>query len=101
MELRSAIVFCVWVWISRRTLPTLVVSQMKRGTRPSDRIVSAGDSTHIAITVVSNMAKLLTILVKVSVTTVCTPPTSLERRAWISPVRVSVKNLSAIPWRWR
>ena len=28
----------------------------------------------------------------VSVTTVCTPPTSLARRDWISPVRVDVKN---------
>ncbi len=35
----------------------------------------------------------------VSVTTDWTPPTSLARRLWISPVRVSVKNRSGIAWR--
>jgi len=37
----------------------------------------------------------------VSVTTDWTPFTSLPTRLWISPVRVSVKNRSGIPWRWR
>ena len=36
-------------------------------------------------------------LVAVSVTTDWTPPTSLERRLWISPVRVSVKKRSGMP----
>ena len=36
----------------------------------------------------------------VSVTTDCTPPTSLARRLWISPVRVAVKNRSGIRCRW-
>ena len=35
----------------------------------------------------------------VSVTTLWTPPTSLDRRLWISPVRVSVKKRSGIRWR--
>jgi hypothetical protein len=32
----------------------------------------------------------------VSVSTACTPPTSFERRDWISPVRVEVKNRSGM-----
>jgi hypothetical protein len=35
----------------------------------------------------------------VDVTTVCTPPTSLASRDWISQVRVAVKNRSDIRWR--
>ena len=35
----------------------------------------------------------------VSVTTDCTPPTSLASLDWISPVRVVVKNRSGIAWR--
>ena len=37
----------------------------------------------------------------VSVTTVCTPPTSLAMRLWISPVFVSVKKRSGIHCRCR
>ena len=84
--LRSATVFWVSLLMLRRMLPTRVVSRMNSGTRQSESTVSAGDNSHIATTVVSRMATLLTMLVKVSVTTVCTPATSLERRAWISPV---------------
>jgi len=36
----------------------------------------------------------------VSVTTDCTPATSLPSRLWISPVRVPVKNASSIRCRW-
>ena len=36
----------------------------------------------------------------VSVTTDCTPPTSLASRLWISPVLVSVKKRSGIFCRW-
>ena len=46
------------------------------------------------------MARLLVIELAVSVTTACTPPTSFASRLWISPVRVSVKKRSGMPWRW-
>jgi hypothetical protein len=36
----------------------------------------------------------------VSVTTAWTPPTSLARRDWISPVRVVVKKRSGMNCRW-
>ena len=46
--------------------------------------------------VVATVAKLLSSDAAVSVTTDCTPPTSLAIRLWISPVRVSVKKRSGI-----
>ena len=46
------------------------------------------------------IARLLVIELAVSVTTDWTPPTSLARRLWISPVRVSVKKRSGMLWRW-
>ena len=46
------------------------------------------------------IARLLVIELAVSVTTAWTPPTSLARRLWISPVRVSVKKRSGMLWRW-
>ena len=45
------------------------------------------------------MMRLLNTRLAVSVTTAWMPPTSLDRRLWISPVRVSVKNRSGIRWR--
>ena len=36
----------------------------------------------------------------VLVTTVCTPPTSLASRDWISPVRVAVKKDNGMDCRW-
>ena len=54
----------------------------------------------IAMIVLKATAMLLVTELAVSVTTDCTPPTSLARRLWISPVRVSVKNRSGIRWRW-
>ena len=53
------------------------------------------------MTVVATVAKLLSSDAAVSVTTDCTPPTSLAMRLWISPVRVSVKKRSGIHCRWR
>ena len=44
-------------------------------------------------------ARLLVTELAVSVMTAWTPPTSLARRLWISPVRVSVKKRSGIDWR--
>ena len=55
---------------------------------------------NIATIVEIAMARLLVIELAVSVTTAWTPPTSLASRLWISPVRVSVKKRSGIPWRW-
>ena len=49
--------------------------------------------------VLIEIARLLVIEAAVSVTTDWTPPTSFERRLWISPVRVSLKNRSGIRWR--
>ncbi len=45
-------------------------------------------------------ARLDVIDAAVSVTTAWTPPTSLESRDWISPVRVAVKNRSGMRCRW-
>ena len=55
----------------------------------------------MAMIVVATVAKLLSSDAAVSVTTDCTPPTSLAMRLWISPVRVSVKKRSGIHCRWR
>ena len=53
----------------------------------------------MASSVVTTMMRLAKIELAVSVTTRCTPPTSLARRLWISPVRVSVKKRSGMRWR--
>ncbi len=49
--------------------------------------------------VLTATAMLPVMLAAVSVTTAWIPPTSFERRLWISPVRVSVKNRRGIRWR--
>jgi hypothetical protein len=48
----------------------------------------------MATTVLRAVEMFETTLVAVSVTTLCTPPTSFESRLWISPVRVPVKKRS-------
>ena len=50
--------------------------------------------------VLARMATLAMVSLRVLVTTDCIPPTSLETRDWISPVRVLVKKRRAMPWRW-
>ncbi len=57
-------------------------------------------SQTMASSVVTTMTRLAKTELAVSVTTDCTPPTSLEMRLWISPVRVSVKKRRGIFWRW-
>ena len=52
----------------------------------------------MATIVLMIVAALATTEVAVSVTTDWTPPTSLARRLWISPVRVSVKKRSGMRW---
>ena len=62
-------------------------------------MVRRQSSTSMAMTVVATVAKLLSRDAAVSVTTDCTPFTSLPMRLWISPVRVSVKKRSGIHCR--
>ena len=96
----SAMVFCVLVATSRRARPTLIVSHRNRGVSASDRIVSGTEMISIAITVLTITTTFARIDDAVSVTTLCTPPTSFASRDWISPVRVCVKNRRGIIWRW-
>ena len=62
--------------------------------------VSCQEMKSMATIVVTAMTTLLTTELAVSVTTLWTPPTSLAKRLWISPVRVSAKKRSGIFWRW-
>ncbi len=73
---------------------------MKKGSSPRDSRDSCQLSRNIATIVLIAIARLLVIELAVSVTTDCTPPTSLARRLWISPVFVSVKKRSGMLWRW-
>ena len=50
----------------------------------------------MATTVEMTVVMLASMLDAVSVRTPWTPPTSFDRRDWISPVRVEVKNLSGM-----
>ena len=72
---------------------------MKNGSMPSDSAVSRQSMITIAITVLIATARLAVTDDAVSVTTLWTPPTSLARRLWISPVLVSVKKRSGMRWR--
>ena len=101
IAVRSASVCCVLVATSRRARPTFTVSHMKNGVMKSDSAVSCHERISIAMSVLAMMTMLDRMLDAVSVTTVCTPPTSLARRDWISPVRVVVKNRSGMNCRCR
>ncbi len=92
MAVRSARVFAVLVATFRLARPTLTVSQMKIGVMQSERMVSCTEISSIAISELTMMTTFDSRLAAVDVTTLCTPPTSLARRDWISPVRVVVKN---------
>ena len=96
----SARRFWVSPLTSRRTLPTRKVRYRKNGSIPRLSRVRRQSMRTIATIVDSATATLDVIEAAVSVTTACTPPTSLDRRDWISPVRVDVKNRSGIRWRW-
>ena len=96
----SARRFCVSPLTSRRTLPTRNVRYRKNGSMPSDSRVSCQLRRNIATIVETATATLDVIEAAVSVTTAWTPPTSLDSRDWISPVRFDVKNRSGIRWRW-
>jgi hypothetical protein len=96
IAVRSARVFWVLVATSRRARPTFTVSHTNTGVIASDRSVSGTEITSIAITELTMMTTFDKAFDAVSVTTLCTPPTSFERRDWISPVRVVVKNRSGM-----
>jgi hypothetical protein len=95
----SASVRCVLPATSRRAFPTLTVSHRNNGISSNDRIVSGTEITTIAMIVLMIVTTLDSTVDAVSVTTDWTPPTSLARRDWISPVRVVVKNRSCIACR--
>ncbi len=99
IEVMSAMVFCVLLATSRRARPTLTVSHRNSGNRASESSVSGTERANITTMVLTIVVMLASTLDAVSVTTVCTPPTSLERRDWISPVRVVVKNRSGMNCR--
>jgi hypothetical protein len=54
--------------------------------------VSCQDNTTIATSAASTVTTLLKMELAVSLSTDCTPPTSLASRDWIAPMRVAVKN---------
>ena len=96
----SASDFWVSVEAARRTLPTRLAMKAKTGSMASESAVSRQSMKSMAMIVLTTTATLLVMLAAVSVTTDWIPPTSLERRLWISPVRVSVKKRSGMAWRW-
>ena len=99
MAVTSARLFWVSVLMPRRILPTRWVSHRKNGSTASEMSVSCQLSQAIATRVTPAVMRLLNTELAVSVTTLWTPPTSLDRRLWISPVRVSVKKRRGICWR--
>ena len=84
---------------ARRRFPTNLVSTKKKGTVATATIVSCQERINIATRVLRNITVLERVSVRVLVTTDWMPPTSLETRDWISPVRVLVKNPRDMPWR--
>ena len=85
MAVRSASVFCVFVATSRRALPTFTVSHTNSGVMKSDRTVSCQERINMAMSELMITTTFDRMLEAVSVTTLCTPPTSFARRDWISP----------------
>src|ERR1051326_8608693 len=63
-------------------------------------MVSCHDRTYMATKLEMMTTTLERMLEAVSVTTLCTPATSLVRRDWISPVRVEVKKRNDSACRW-
>ena len=96
----SARRFCVSPLTSRRTFPTRNVRYRKNGSIPRLMSVRRQSMNTIATIVDSATATLEVIEDAVSVTTACTPPTSLDSLDWISPVRVAVKKRSGMRWMW-
>ena len=96
IALISAIDSCVRAVTARRARPTRQVRNTKTGTSTSETSVSSQESTSMATRLLATVTTFERIDDAVLVTTVCTPPTSLASRDWISPVRVPVKKASGI-----
>ena len=92
---------CVRAAISWRVFPTFRVIHTNTGVRKRDSTVSCQDRISIAMSVLIRITTFERLEDAVSVITDSIPPTSLDRRDWISPVRVPVKNRSGIRWRCR
>jgi hypothetical protein len=80
---------CVAPATRRRTRPTRTCSRTNSGSRTTATNVSRHDRTSIATSALTTVTALPRIELAVSVTTDCTPATSLPSRLWISPVRGS------------
>ena len=91
MAVTSAVVCWVSAVTARRRAPTIRLSRKNSGAVPTATIVNSQDNTSIAIKVLTRMTRLDSTSDTVLVTTRCTPPTSLDTRDWISPVRAPVK----------
>jgi hypothetical protein len=72
---------------------------MNTGSIMTATTVSCQDSSSIAISEAMTVTALDRIEDAVSVTTDCTPPTSLASRDWMAPVLVAVKNARSIDCR--
>ena len=98
IALMSARLSCVWLGDAPPDLAD-AVGQVHEERQQAERQQRSAASrcTTIATTVVMTMTRLAKTLLAVSVTTAWTPPTSLDSRLWISPVRVSVKKRSGMP----
>src|SRR6201994_1644694 len=85
-------------WVARdtwrRRSPTALVSQKNAGTVMTATMVSGQLMMTMATMLETKVTTLARIDEAVLVTTVCTPPTSLASRDWISPVLVLVKKES-------
>jgi len=81
-------------WASRRAFrrarPTRRLKSTNTGAAANEMAVSSGESSSIATTEDTSVTTLLTTDDAVEVMVVCTPPTSLARRDWTSPLRVAV-----------
>ena len=86
---------------ARRRRPIRRVISTNTGSSAKAAAASSQFSRIIATEVAMTVVRLETIEVAVVVTTLCTPPMSLEMRDCTSPVRVRVKNASDSRWRWR
>ena len=96
----SAIATWDWAATLRRRAPTHLVRTKNTGAVATATTVSCQESISMAIRVLVRITTLAMVSETVLVTTVCTPPTSLEIRDWTSPVLVPVKNPRDIPCRW-
>src|SRR5918998_5409836 len=96
IAVRSASDSWVWPETSRRMAPTLRLKMRKKGRMPRESTVSCQLRMNMAPIVEIAIVMLDKTLDAVSVRTDWTPPTSFDRRDWISPVRVEVKKRSDI-----